>query len=187
LKPDSGILATTLQGFTCYFLLFYSLALLSVLTGRPVLWYWVLLWAIPLLTTFPLYVLLRQFVQHSNGGRGRLTNTRVFLGPSTVNFFLLPVGQDYHLPHHLFASVPHYRLRQLHDAMLQFPDYRSAAIEVDGVMRPPKGTTHQSLVAILGADSAQSEEGTFIDSSVLDEHDVTERDAIAAEERASAN
>jgi fatty acid desaturase len=186
-KPDIGLRATTLQRLTCYFLLFHGLAWLNLLTGRPAIWYWLLLWAVPLVTTFPLYVLLRQFVQHGNGGRGRLTNTRVFLGPTTINFFLLPVGQDYHLPHHLFASVPHYRLRQLHEAMLKFLDYRSAAVEVDGVVRPPKGTSHHSLIAVLGAERSLSADGTFIDSSVLDEHDVTERDAIAAEEKASAN
>src|SRR5262245_25397919 len=185
-KPDIGLRTTTLQRFTCYFLLYYGLAWLTVLTVRPALWYWVLLWAIPLLTTFPLFVLLRQFVQHSNGGRGRLTNTRVFLGPSTVNFFLLPVGQDYHLPHHLFASIPHYRLRALHQAMLLFPDYHRSALEVDGIVRAPAGTSHHSLLAVLGQSSLPSD-ATFIDGSVLDEHEVSERDAILSEERASAN
>ena len=89
----------------------------------------VYLWLLPLVTVFPLYVLLRQLLQHGNGGRGRLTNTRVFLRPWLVNFFLLPVGQDYHLPHHLFASIPHYRLRRLHLAMLAYDDYRAAAVE----------------------------------------------------------
>ena len=82
--------------------------------------------------------------------------------------------------------MPHYRLRDLHDAMLQFPDYRSSAVEVDGVVRPPKGAAAQSLVAVLGAESAREADGAFIDSSVLDEHEVTERDAIAAEEQASS-
>jgi fatty acid desaturase len=185
-KPDIGLRATTLMRFTSYFVLFHGLAWVAFLTDRPVLWYWVFLWAIPLVTVFPLYVLLRQFIQHGNGGRGRLTNTRVFLGPSVVNFFLLPVGQDYHLPHHLFASIPHYRLRRLHRAMSKYPDYQTAALEVDGIVRAPVGTTHQSLLAVLGAEPTRIADPTFIDGSVLDEHDVSERDAILAEERASA-
>jgi fatty acid desaturase len=184
-KPDMNLRSTTLQRFTCYFALFHGLAWLSVATGRPVLWYWVLLWLVPLVTVFPLYVLLRQLLQHGNGGRGRLTNTRVFLRPKTVNFFLLPAGQDYHLPHHLFASVPHYRLRQLHEGLLAYPDYREAAVEVGGVVRVSAETRHQSLVAVLGADPPRAADGTFIDSSVLEDCDVTERDAIQAEERAS--
>jgi hypothetical protein len=183
-KPDISLKSTTLQRFTCYFVLFNGLAWLAVLTGRPVIWYWLLLWAIPLVTIFPLYVLLRQFVQHGNGGRGRLTNTRVFLGPSVMNFFLMPVGQDYHLPHHLFASIPHYRLRQLHDEMMRFPDYRSFAMEIDGVVRGRH--EHKSVVDVLGMVADLLPDGTFIDSTVLDEHDVAERDAIQAEERASA-
>jgi fatty acid desaturase len=183
-KPDIGLKSTTLQRFTCYFLLFHGLAWLSVATGRPVMWYWVLLWAIPLITVFPLYVLLRQFVQHSNGGRGRLTNTRVFLGPAVMNFFIMPVGQDYHLPHHLFASIPHYRLRKLHEQLMQFDDYRATVIEVDGVVRAQR--PHPSVLDVLGTSPDRQPDGTFIDSSVLDEHEVAERESIRAEEEASA-
>src|SRR5262249_33142068 len=57
-KPDLSLKSTTLQRFTCYFLLFHGLAWASVLTGRPAIWYWLLLWAIPLVLVFPLYVLL---------------------------------------------------------------------------------------------------------------------------------
>ena len=177
--------AATLQRFTCYFVLFHGLAWLSVVTGRPALWYWVLLWLVPLVTAFPLYVLLRQLLQHGNGGRGRLTNTRVFLRPRMVNFFLLPVGQDYHLPHHLFASIPHYRLRELHAALMRYPDYRESAVEVNGVVRAPTEAGHQSLLTVLGVESGSFPDGTFIDSSVLEDCDVTKRDAIRAEEQAS--
>src|SRR5262245_6493122 len=43
-KPDMSLRSATLQRFTYYFALFHGLAWLSVATGRPVLWYWVLLW-----------------------------------------------------------------------------------------------------------------------------------------------
>src|SRR4051812_13888969 len=183
-RPDISLRAATLQRFTCYFALVHGLAWVSVLTGRPALWYWVLLWLVPLVTVFPLYVLLRQLLQHGNGGRGRLTNTRVFLRPWVVNFFLLPVGQDYHLPHHLFASIPHYRLRRLHRAMLAYPDYRAAAVEVDGVVRPR--AERPSIVGVLGAEPPRAADGTFIDSTVLDDCEVVERDAIRREEQKSA-
>jgi fatty acid desaturase len=186
-KPDMTLRTTTLHRFTCYFLLFHGLAWLSVLTGRPAIWYWVLLWLVPLVLVFPLYVLLRQYVQHGNGGRGRLTNTRVFLGPRLLNFFIMPVGQDYHLPHHLFASVPHYKLRELHEVLMKYPDYRASAIEVDGIAKPPAGSNNKTVLDVLGAATQFTGDGTFIDSSVLEEHEVTEREAIQAEERASAS
>jgi fatty acid desaturase len=185
-KPDMSMRATTLSRLAYYFLMFHGLAWVSVLTGRPALWYFVALWVLPLLTMFQLFMLLRQFVQHANGGRGRLSNTRVFLRPMTMNFFLLPIGQDYHLPHHLFASIPHYRLRQLHEALLRYSDYRVSAIEVDGVTRTPAESGHHSLLTVLGAEAERDIDGTFIDSSVLEEHDVSEREAIQAEEAASA-
>jgi fatty acid desaturase len=184
-KPDISLRVATLQRFTCYFVLFHGLAWASVLTGRPALWYWIMLWLVPLVTVLPLYVLLRQLLQHGNGARGRLTNTRVFLRPWTVNFFLLPVGQDYHLPHHLFASIPHYRLRQLHQAMLAYPEYRSTAIEVDGVIRSPSGTGHRSVLDVLGMETGITA-GTFIDSTVLDDCEVDEREAILQEEKKSS-
>jgi fatty acid desaturase len=183
-KPDISLRVATLQRFTCYFALFNGLAWVSILTGVPALWYWVFLWLVPLVTVFPLYVLLRQLLQHGNSSRGRLTNTRVFLRPWTVNFFLLPVGQDYHLPHHLFASIPHYRLRRLHEAMLAYPHYRAAAVEVDGVVRPR--AERQSIVGVLGAQSDPAADGTFIDGSVLDDCEVIEREAIEHEEQKSA-
>ena len=30
-----------------------------------------------------------------------------------IRFAVFPMGQDYHLPHHMFCTVPHYRLRDL--------------------------------------------------------------------------
>jgi fatty acid desaturase len=184
-KPDISLRVATLQRFTCYFVLFHGLAWASVLTERLALWYWIILWLLPLVTVLPLYVLLRQLLQHGNGARGRLTNTRVFLRPWTVNFFLLPVGQDYHLPHHLFASIPHYRLRQLHQAMLAYPEYRTTAIEVDGVIRSPSGTGHRSVLDVLGTETGAAI-GTFIDSTVLDDCEVDEREAILQEEKKSS-
>ena len=39
---------------------------------------------------------------------------------------------DYHLPHHLMASVPHYNLKQLHEIMLRDPEYREKGVIVEG-------------------------------------------------------
>ena len=79
-------------------------------TGRPL--YYFLLWLVPLFTSFSFFMILRQMVQHGNGDRGWLTNTRIFFVDRFINFAVFPMGQDYHLPHHLFATVPHYRLKR---------------------------------------------------------------------------
>jgi len=45
---------------------------------------------------------------------------------------VFPWGMDYHLPHHLFPMVPHFRLRRLHDLLTQSEEYRRQATVVDG-------------------------------------------------------
>ncbi len=32
----------------------------------------------------------------------------------------------------MFASIPHYRLRGLHEAMMRYPSYRDQAVVVEG-------------------------------------------------------
>ena len=98
--------------------------------------YYLLLWVVPIFTSFSFFMILRQLVQHGNGDRGWLTNTRIFFVNPLINFAVFPLGQDYHLPHHLFASVPHYRLKQLHEALLQCAEYRAQAVEVEGYFLP---------------------------------------------------
>ena len=90
-------------------------------------------WAVPLFTTFPLYMMIRQWVQHGNADRGRYTNTRVFLANPFLRYAIFPWGMDYHLPHHMMASVPHYRLKELHALLLNDPKYAEGAVEVEGV------------------------------------------------------
>ena len=138
--------------------------------------YLVALWVVPLLTAFPLYMVLRQIVQHGNGDRGWLTNSRVFLCHPFINFAVFPLGQDYHLPHHMFSTIPHYRLRELHELMAEIPEYRDQATVVEGYFWP----THQpqtlpTVVDVLGPEYAPHEfRGVYIDNSVLEGRNVSD-------------
>jgi fatty acid desaturase len=147
--------------------------------------YLLLLWVVPLLSTFPLYMVLRQIVQHGNGDRGWLTNSRVFVCHPFINFAVFPLGQDYHLPHHMFSTIPHYRLKALHEALSQYSEYSEKATVVEGYIwpkqRPPKRPT---VVDVLGPAYAPHEfREVYIDNSVLDDRNVTEqeRDEILSE------
>src|SRR5919108_212309 len=122
---------------TYIILVFLALAWLSLYVTPWAALYYGLLWVLPIFTSFSFFMILRQIVQHGNGGRGWLTNTRVFFVNRLINFAVFPIGQDYHLPHHLFASVPHYRLRKLHETLLAYPEYRAQAIIVEGYLLPP--------------------------------------------------
>jgi fatty acid desaturase len=108
------------------------------------------LWVVPMLTTFGFFMILRQVVQHGNATRDRYTNTRIFLVGQLIRFSVFPLGMDYHLPHHLFPLVPHYRLPQLHALLLETEEYRREATVVEGYFfhrRPPEHPTVVELMA----------------------------------------
>jgi fatty acid desaturase len=129
---------------------FTTLAWLTHLTGEWWALYYVLLWMVPLGTTFAFFMILRQVVQHGNASQDRFTNTRIFLVGPLIRFAVFPLGMHYHLPHHLFPLVPHYRLRQLHELLLETEDYRHLATGVVGYFfhrRPPEHPTVLELMA----------------------------------------
>jgi fatty acid desaturase len=111
---------------------------LGHVTAMPWLWYYLLLWVVPAGTSFAFFMILRQVVQHGNGGSERWTNTRVFLVEWPIRWAAFPLGQDYHLPHHLFPMVPHYNLTKLHRLLLrESAQYREGCVEVDGYFVRP--------------------------------------------------
>ncbi|MCS6863957.1 MAG: fatty acid desaturase [Gemmataceae bacterium] len=130
-----------------------SLAAISKVSGVPAVLYFVLLWIVPIFTSFAFFMILRQLVQHGNGGRGWINNTRTFLVAAPIRFAVFPLGQDYHLPHHMFATVPHYRLRKLHHLLLEYDEYREKAVEVHGYfVSPEKPQRHPTVLDVLGPD-----------------------------------
>jgi fatty acid desaturase len=159
-------------------LLFCSLAWATFLTGDWWAAYFFLLWVLPLGTSFPLFMVLRQIVQHGNGDRGWLTNSRVFLCHPFINFAVFPMGQDYHLPHHMFSTIPHYRLQALHEAMLECAEYRKEATVVEGYFWPKQTPpTRPTVVDVLGPEYAPREfRDVYIDNAVLEGQLVTERE-----------
>lgn len=139
-----------------------GLGWLTFLTGRPWALYYGLLWVVPLLTSFSFFMLLRQVVQHGHADRERFTNTRVFLVNDAIRFAVFPLGMDYHLPHHLFPLVPHYRLRELHELLLESEEYRGQATVVEGYFfhrRPPQHATVLELMAKGGDDDELTRSG----------------------------
>jgi fatty acid desaturase len=163
--------------------LFNALAWITWTTGRWAGVYYLVYWLLPLLTSFAFFMILRQWVQHGNGDRGWLTNTRVFFVQRMINFAVFPVGQDCHLPHHMYATVPHYRLRRLHEALLECPEYREEALEVHGYFHSPeRPQAHPTVVDVLGPDYAPKEfHGVHIDNTVLEDDVVDDKAEIVRE------
>jgi len=144
--------------------------------------YYVALWIVPIFTSFSSFMMLRQVVQHGNGGRGWISNTRVFEVNPLLRYAVFPIGMDYHLPHHLFASVPHYRLHGLHTMLCRYPEYLRHAVEVHGYfMSPEHPQVHPTVVDVLGPEWKPGQQRIYIDNSVLEGMEVDDKDVILAE------
>ena len=109
------------------------LAYIRWATGGASYIYPILLWQVPLGTSFMFFMFLRDVYQHSNADTGRLTNSRVFFPDAFTRWAVFVYGQDMHVPHHLFPAVPHYRLRRLHELLKSsHAGYRLDVVEAHG-------------------------------------------------------
>lgn len=160
--------------------LFTTLTVVQLLTGEPAWWYFLWLWVVPLTTTFSLFMILRQLIQHGNGDRGWLTNTRVFLVNALVRYAVFPFGMDYHLPHHMYATVPHYNLPELHRFLQRYTEYADEALVVENYVIPTsrQADRNPTCVEVVGPDYARHSADVHVDNSVLDAWDVDEREEI---------
>jgi fatty acid desaturase len=150
-RPNVSLKVMTLLRFTHMTIVFTTLAWLTLLTGHWWAIYYIALWTVPQATMFSFCMILRQVVQHGNGSQERLTNTRIFHVNRLIQLAVFPWGMDYHLPHHMFPMVPHFRLRQLHDLLMETEEYRKHATVVDGYFfhseHPPTHPTVLDLMA----------------------------------------
>lgn len=166
-------------------LLYGALTFGCYATGAPVWGYFGLFWILPLFTAFPLFMVAREWFQHGNADRGRLTNSRIFLVNPVTRFLVFPWGMDYHLPHHLYCSVPHYKLKDLHETLLQTdPEYREHSRTVVGVLGT--GTQERpSIFEVLGPRYAMSSGEITVQDDTLELADVNNKAAIARHSAAS--
>jgi fatty acid desaturase len=134
-ERTSGVLR-----LTCYSWFLVALGLLRAATaGRSSFYFWAL-WVLPMATSFPFFLLLRDVYQHTNADDGRLTNTRVFFPDPFTRWAVFVYGQDMHLPHHLFPAIPHHRLERLHRLLkARHPDYAASVVECHGTFANGKG------------------------------------------------
>ena len=131
------------------------LGLLREWTGGRSMAYVFLLWTIPLMTTFPYFLLLRDTFQHTNADQGRLTNSRVFLTDPFTRWAVFVYGQDMHVPHHLFPSIPHYHLSELHSILkAEHAEYADQVVECEGTFHNT-GTRPTILEVLSNPDSSR--------------------------------
>lgn len=176
LNPVISHRATAISRVSFIAMLYGGVALTQFASGYPAWSYFLLLWLLPLFTTFPLFMVVREWVQHGNADRGRLTNSRVFLVDPVSRYLVLPFGMDYHLPHHIFCSVPHYKLPDLHNLMLRDPEYAEKGMVVHGWMA--HDGKMPTVMDVLGPAYAMNGNGVHIDENTLELADVNNTQAI---------
>jgi fatty acid desaturase len=153
IRPDIAVRWSSCLRLTFNTLCWSSITGLSLASGQPCWLFYFVLWLVPLGTSFALFMILRQLVQHGNADRERFTNTRIFLVHPLIRFAVFPLGQDYHLPHHLFPLVPHFNLRRLHNLLMGADVYRQQAIVVKGYFISPENPPrHPTVVNLLTYD-----------------------------------
>jgi fatty acid desaturase len=90
---------------------------------------YLLFWVVPFLTWLQLIFHVRSIAEHFAIQRadGVYGQTRTVLTGFLDRAFVLSKNGNYHLEHHLFPSVPFYRLPELHNLLMQQPAFRESA------------------------------------------------------------
>lgn len=71
---------------------------------------------------------LRATAEHlGTPGTHELNDTRTVIPSLMERFFIAPYGVNFHLEHHLFPSVPGYRLGKLHRELMKDDEFRNQA------------------------------------------------------------
>ena len=89
--------------------------MIAILAAFDIAWVYSA-WAVAYLTTFSLYILIRSIAEHAcmPGGEDMFENTRTTKAGLLAKLTVAPMNVNYHQEHHLMASVPYYRLPQMH-------------------------------------------------------------------------
>jgi fatty acid desaturase len=131
-------------------ILFHLAALLLFgLTGYLV--QYLVLWILPLVTVVQAILRLRAISEHgaTTDFSSPLTAARTNVAPAWLEWLLFPHHVNYHIEHHLYASVPQYNLRRLHREMVE----RGV---LDGAEVVPFAVTLRKIFAASAASPAST-------------------------------
>ena len=97
----------------------FHLVVLLIFAISGYLLQYLVLWILPLVTVVQAILRLRAIAEHgaTTDFSSPLTAARTNVVPAWLAWLIFPHGVNYHIEHHLYASVPHYNLRHLHREM----------------------------------------------------------------------
>jgi fatty acid desaturase len=108
---------------------FHIMALI-LFTASGYLLQYLVLWVLPLVTVVQAILRLRAIAEHgaTSDFSSPLTAARTNLAPGWLEWLIFPHEVNYHIEHHLYASVPHYNLPALHREMTERGTLESAEL-----------------------------------------------------------
>ena len=97
----------------------FHLILLALFASSGYLVQYLVLWILPLVTLVQAILRLRAISEHgaTTDFSSPLTAARTNVVPAWLAWLIFPHSVNYHIEHHLYASVPHYNLPELHREM----------------------------------------------------------------------
>ena len=104
---------------------------IALIVGGPVaLFKYLILWTLPLATIIQPILRLRAVCEHGavTDLSTPLTAARTNLVGPVARFVMFPHHVNYHVEHHLFPAVPHYRLPQLHAELARRGVFENAEV-----------------------------------------------------------
>jgi fatty acid desaturase len=115
-----------------------------------------LMWFIPLATVMNVIFRIRGIAEHfCIADRDELDATRTVLPTTFEKIILAPLSVNFHLEHHLFPSVPFYRLNELHHLLMTVPDFKEKAHLTNTYLHLSKGLL--SEITIENQDDGDAE------------------------------
>jgi len=101
------------------FVVIFHVAALAIAAWTGYLVEYLVLWILPLVTVVQAILRLRAIAEHgaTTDFSSPLTAARTNLAPAWLEWLIFPHSVNYHIEHHLYASVPHYNLPALHREM----------------------------------------------------------------------
>ena len=94
----------------------FHILMLGVFAWTGHLVQYLVLWVLPLITVVQAILRLRAIAEHgaTTDFSSPLTAARTNIAPAWLEWLIFPHQVNYHIEHHLYASVPHYNLPRLH-------------------------------------------------------------------------
>lgn len=130
-----------------------------------------LFWIVPFCTSFQVIRYFGEMAEHA-GLRpdDPWMATRSWDSSSPVRWLLAPHNDSYHIAHHLFPLIPHYKLRDAHGLLMRVPEYASGhhcdgffyprrvdAPSVIQDMRRPQNISNFGLRAFFARDESRNQ------------------------------